>query len=393
MACSVAVAGASPVFSPSHRKISLTCKASPEGLTLSPDIHAPGGLPSAAAVSSSCSSSSPYRLRLPPGGSGLRGFFSREALVPVDSSGEGCAAVALEASSPAGTGTSAVLKRKRPARIHIPAMQPLDFASRPSRGDEEVEQESSRFSVFCKRGRKRKEMEDRHKASSDGQGGSQMAFFGIFDGHGGTTAAEFAANNMDKHIMGEMAAGRETNGCHRYEERRQSRKAPGGVSCVTALITDGDLIVSNAGDCRAVMSSAGAAEALTSDHRPSRKDERDRIESLGGYLDYRRGLLRLHGSLAVSRGIGDGHLKQWVTAEPETRVLRIQPEFEFLILASDGLWDKVSNQEAVDTIRPLCVQSGKQSLLSACKKLVDLSVGRGSVDDVSVMIVLLRDFL
>lgn len=43
----------------------------------------------------------------------------------------------------------------------------------------------------------------------------------------------------------------------------------------------------------------------------------------------------------MSRGIGDGHLKQWVTAEPDTKVLRITPEYEFLILASDGLWDKV----------------------------------------------------
>ncbi len=43
----------------------------------------------------------------------------------------------------------------------------------------------------------------------------------------------------------------------------------------------------------------------------------------------------------MSRAIGDRHLKQWVIAEPETKVLRIIPEYEFLILASDGLWDKV----------------------------------------------------
>jgi hypothetical protein len=43
----------------------------------------------------------------------------------------------------------------------------------------------------------------------------------------------------------------------------------------------------------------------------------------------------------VSRGIGDRHLKQWVIAEPDTKVLRIKPEHELLILASDGLWDKV----------------------------------------------------
>lgn len=52
----------------------------------------------------------------------------------------------------------------------------------------------------------------------------------------------------------------------------------GGACCVTALITGGNLVVSNAGDCRAVSSINGRAEALTSDHRPSREDERERIE-------------------------------------------------------------------------------------------------------------------
>lgn len=54
----------------------------------------------------------------------------------------------------------------------------------------------------------------------------------------------------------------------------------GGACCVTALIQNHNLVVSNAGDCRAVISRGGAAEALTSDHRPSRKDEKDRIEAL-----------------------------------------------------------------------------------------------------------------
>lgn len=59
-------------------------------------------------------------------------------------------------------------------------------------------------------------------------------------------------------------------------------------------------------------------------------------------MDRCRGVWRIQGSLAVSRGIGDRNLKQWVTAEPETRSLKIKPECEFLILASDGLWDKVN---------------------------------------------------
>ncbi|MFQ6671182.1 hypothetical protein Gotur_035799 [Gossypium turneri] len=168
----------------------------------------------------------------------------------------------------------------------------------------------------------------------------------------------------------------------------------GGTCCVTALIQNGNLIVSNAGDCRAVLSRAGVAEPLTSDHRPSREDEKDRIETWGGYVDLCHGSWRIQGCLAVSRGIGDKHLKQWVIAEPETNIINIESDCEFLILASDGLWDKVSNQEAVDIARPTCLAINKTiDPLVACKKLVQLSVSRGSSDDISVMLIQLRNYI
>lgn len=231
-----------------------------------------------------------------------------------------------------------------------------------------------------------------------------QSFFGIFDGHGGKRAAEFASENMGKFII-EQVSTTSGAGSSAMEEAVRigymktdteflKAEMDGGACCVTALLIDGDLIVSNAGDCRAVLSRAGKAEALTSDHRPSRKDERERIESLGGYVDYCRGTWRLQGSLAVSRGIGDLHLKQWVIPVPETKIINIEAECEFLILASDGLWDKVSNQEAVDIARPLCIDAADTaSSLSACRKLVDLSATRGSLDDISVMIIKLQHFV
>lgn len=110
-------------------------------------------------------------------------------------------------------------------------------------------------------------------------------------------------------------------------------------------------------------------------------------------MDCCRGVWRIQGSLAVSRAIGDKHLKQWVIAEPETKKLKIQPECEFLILASDGLWNKVTNQEAVDLVRPFCVGVDKPEPFCACKKLAELSSWRGSIDDISVMIIQLERFV
>jgi len=301
-----------------------------------------------------------------------------------------------------GSTSPTVLKRKRPARLDIPVMSGwgggLETPAAVERREKvEVEREGW-YSVYCKRGR-REAMEDRYSAVVNIQGDPKQAFYGVFDGHGGTKAADFAAENLDKNILHEVGRrdGQEIAEAVKYgylstDSEFLKEDIRGGSCCVTALIKEGNLVVSNAGDCRAVLSRGGIAEALTSDHRPSREDEKGRIEKLGGYVDCCHGVWRIQGSLAVSRGIGDRHLKQWVTAEPETKILKIEPNFEFLILASDGLWDKVSNQEAVDIARPSFTGIQKPELLSACKKLAALSISRGSTDDISVMLIQLGRF-
>lgn len=62
----------------------------------------------------------------------------------------------------------------------------------------------------------------------------------------------------------------------------------------------------------------------------------------GGYVELHKGGWRIHGVLSVSRSIGDAHLKDWVPAEPDTKTLTLTPDMEYLVLASDGLWDQVS---------------------------------------------------
>lgn len=113
-----------------------------------------------------------------------------------------------------------------------------------------------------------------------------QAIFGVFDGHGGTSAAEFAAENLDKNIINELETSVDDGqieeavkgGYLATDSEFLKKEVRGGTCSVTALIMKGNLVVSNAGDCRAVVSRGGAAESLTSDHRPGREDEKERIE-------------------------------------------------------------------------------------------------------------------
>ncbi|XP_010554672.1 PREDICTED: probable protein phosphatase 2C 30 [Tarenaya hassleriana] len=299
------------------------------------------------------------------------------------------------------------LKRKRPPRLDVGAAVTTAAAWNAAEAVEETPRaediavDEDGYSVYCKRG-KRGPMEDRYFALVDPKGAHIQGLFGVLDGHGGAKAAEYAAMNLDRNIKEglEQCYGEEgwmergiRVGYLRTDEEFLKQGVRGGTCCVTALISNDEVAVSNAGDCRAVVSRHGAAEPLTSDHHPSVENELKRIEALGGYVDCCNGVWRIQGTLAVSRGIGDRYLKQWVTAEPETKTLHIKPELEFLILASDGLWDKVTNQEAVDMVRPWCVGLENPKTLSACKKLAELSAERGCLDDISIIIVHLQRFV
>lgn len=104
------------------------------------------------------------------------------------------------------------------------------------------------------------------------------------------------------------------------------------------------------------------------------------------------GVWRVQDSLAVSRAFGDADMRPWVTCEPEVARLRLSPECAFLVLASDGLWSKVSNQEAVDAVARTSAGSTGVSM-DSCKELVDMARSRGSRDDITAMVVDLQRFL
>ena len=93
------------------------------------------------------------------------------------------------------------------------------------------------------------------------------------------------------------------------------------------------------------------------------------------------GTWRVGGILAVSRAFGDRLLKRYVVSDPEIQEATIGPEDEFLVLASDGLWDVVKDQDAVSLVEK------QLDAEEAAKCLTEEALKRGSGDNITCIVV------
>ncbi|KAG9348328.1 hypothetical protein JZ751_002063 [Albula glossodonta] len=158
-----------------------------------------------------------------------------------------------------------------------------------------------------------------------------------------------------------------------------------GTTCLIALLSDKELTVANVGDSRGVLCDKdGNAIALSHDHKPYQLKERKRIKRAGGFISF-NGSWRVQGILAMSRSLGDYPLKNLNVIIPDPDILafdldKLQPEF--MILASDGLWDAFSNEEAVRFIKERLDEPH-----FGAKSIVLQSFYRGCPDNITVMVV------
>jgi serine/threonine protein phosphatase PrpC len=164
------------------------------------------------------------------------------------------------------------------------------------------------------------------------------------------------------------------------------------------------IITANVGDSRAILSRNASAIDLTRDHKPNDPIEEERIEARGGYVAWcgdtdtqgnpieGSGIYRVNGNLALSRAIGDRSERPAVCAEPEISVTTITPEDEFLVLATDGLWDVMSSSDVVAFIHALLEaaaddETEKEFIASS---VVEEALRRGTWDNITVIIVWLN---
>ncbi|KAK8456000.1 hypothetical protein SEVIR_4G258100v4 [Setaria viridis] len=203
---------------------------------------------------------------------------------------------------------------------------------------------------------KRSSMEDFYETRVDGVDGETVGLFGVFDAETYT--------HTDSELL----------------KADTSHHRDAGSTASTAILVGDRLVVANVGDSRAVICRGGDAIAVSRDHKPDQTDERQRIEEAGGFVMW-AGTWRVGGVLAVSRAFGDKLLKQYVVADPEIKEEVVDSSLEFLILASDGLWDVVTNEEAVAMVKPILDSE------QAAKRLLAEASQRGSADNITCVVV------
>ncbi|TYI22085.1 hypothetical protein ES332_A06G080300v1 [Gossypium tomentosum] len=241
---------------------------------------------------------------------------------------------------------------------------------------------------------------------------SPIHFFGVYDGHGGSQVAKFCAERMHGVIAEEW--GREvvdnTGWQRRWEvafsssferadnEVHTAAVAPEmvGSTAVVAVLSSCQIITSNCGDSRAVLCRGTDTIPLTVDQKPDRQDELMRIEREGGRVINWNGA-RVFGVLAMSRAIGDRYLRPWIIPVPEITFMTRNSEDECLILASNGLWDVMSNEEAGEIARCVLRRQGRYLMadgVSAAQvvadNLTEIAMGRNSSDNISIIVVDLK---
>ncbi|KAF8700377.1 hypothetical protein HU200_034312 [Digitaria exilis] len=248
-------------------------------------------------------------------------------------------------------------------------------------------------------------MEDRHVAEfRQLDDGNEVGLFAVFDGHSGADVATYLREHLFDNILNEpdfdfwtepMEAIRRAyhrtdrkvlkttkGGDDDGEGKGSSRRPRGGSTAVTVILVNGEtLVVANVGDSRAVLCDArGTARQLSVDHEPLR--ERDAIESRGGFVTEIYGdVPRVDAQLAMSRAFGDGSIKEHISSDPDVCIEDVGEGAELVVVASDGLWKVMSNQEAVEEARET------RDARKAAVRLVDEAVRRGSQDDISCIVV------
>lgn len=254
----------------------------------------------------------------------------------------------------------------------------------------------------------------------------RSSFFGVYDGHGGAACADFLRDNLHKFVTRNenfpfnpkealLQGFVEAENMFLEYSKSQSPRDKSGSCAVVVLIVADICYTANLGDSRAVMSGEGGSKVypLSKDHKPNDVGERQRIEKSGGRIYQSTAQISpeqkvlgpfriLPGRLSVSRSFGDFEAKiveyggnpDVLISTPDIRAFKIHNEYDFILMASDGIFDKLNNREVVQCVLAGINKKSPQDVHRMCAAGVESvmvnALNKRTMDNISVVIIALE---
>jgi serine/threonine protein phosphatase PrpC len=239
-------------------------------------------------------------------------------------------------------------------------------------------------------------MEDRYAVGTFGKNKTNT-LYAVFDGHGGSDVAEMCKQNVI-HVLNQcMSLSLDMSTClrntfHILDNLAKSMDTNDiGSTAVVCVLTPDRLWFANAGDSMAMICyKEGHSEMMSLEHKV--ENEKKRIEASGGMVTYWDGTARVNGILNVSRSIGDHTLKNHVISDPFIRSINTHNlKYEFIIVASDGIWDVFDVNTLTAEFKRLLViknemyDDKKKAVSEVLVDIISLARGRNSFDNITIL--------
>ena len=223
---------------------------------------------------------------------------------------------------------------------------------------------------------------------------NNINLFGIYDGHGGLEVSNFLQKNIpkiyfDKKNILPFSKDFHVKVFEELQKKILENKAGfySGSTCIICIFYKKNnnlyMNVLNLGDCRLViLYNDNKFNTLTIDHKPDEKNEKIRIHKMGGTIKKdNEGTYRI-GDLAVSRAFGDGDNAPYISQVPDIYYKKITQNTKYIVMACDGLWDVINDEELHSLIKKFKENNSKNLAIS----LVNEALKRKSTDNISVIV-------
>jgi serine/threonine protein phosphatase PrpC len=231
---------------------------------------------------------------------------------------------------------------------------------------------------------------------------NNINFYAVFDGHGGKQVSQYLSEKlypyfMEKKIQYPVKKDYVYTVFDLIQTNLKGNKyaVEAGSTCLVVIQYKKNnnffLNIFNVGDSRCVLCRDNFGLPLTKDHKPNWPEEQHRIELLGGDIVNDGDDWRIN-RLSVSRAFGDLDTTPFISHKPDIFRYQIDKKNDkFLVIACDGVWDVLSNQDVVNFILSNCYDKTLKTRINKdfniAHQLAEYAINRGSFDNITIIII------